>query len=255
MKYFILSLSLIIPFAFLSQQEFAVYFPTDQTYMLHSSKLDLNKLIESKQIKLVTGLKGYTDTTSTNDYNKKLAQNRILDIKHYLHLQNVSISKNINCQPFGEDFEQDEELSENRKVVIQYEGASEPSFTKQQIQNLEIGESLILKHLNFEPGLDEFREIAYPVLKDLLAIMIDRKDLHIKIHGHICCAPVDSQNLSTQRALKVKNYLIRNGVSSDRLSHLGHGSSKPIHALPEQNEAQMKENRRVEIEITSGNNK
>ena len=255
MKHFILSFSFIIPFAFLSQHEFVVYFPTDQAYMLHSSKLDLNKLIESKQIKLVTGLKGYADTTSTNAYNKTLAQNRILDIKHYLHLQNVSISKNINCQSFGENFEQDNELSKNRKVVIQYEKTSAPSSTKHQIQKLEIGESLILKHLNFEPGLDKFRDIAYPVLKDLLAIMIERKDLHIKIHGHICCTIGDPQNLSTQRALKVKNYLISNGISSDRLSHLGHGSSKPIHPLPEQNEAQMKENRRVEIEITSVNNK
>lgn len=253
MKHFILSLSLIIPFAFLSQQEFVVYFPTDQAYMLHSSKLDLNKLIESKEIKLVTGLKGYADTTSTNTYNKKLAQDRILDIKHYLHLQHVSISKNISCQPFGEDFEQDDELSKNRKVVIQYERTSEPSSTKRKIQKLEIGESLILKHLNFEPGLDKFRDIAYPVLKELLDIMIDRKDLHIKIHGHICCTLDDTQNLSTQRALKVKNYLIHNGVSPDRLSHLGHGSSKPIHALPEQNDAQRKENRRVEIEITSIN--
>lgn len=251
MKRYILILSLLIPLALSSQQEFVVFFPSDKSYMLHSSKLELNKLLESKQMRLVTGLKGYADTTSTNVYNKILAQNRILDIKHYLHLQNISMSKNIDCQPFGEDFQHENDLAKNRKVVIQYEGTSAPTSTKQQIQKLEIGESLILKHLNFEPGLDEFREIAYPVLKDLLAIMIDRKDLHIKIHGHICCALVDSQSLSTQRALKVKNYLIQNGVSADRLSHLGHGSSKPIHALPEQNDAQMKENRRVEIEITS----
>ena len=110
---------------------------------------------------------------------------------------------------------------------------------------------MVLNHLNFKPGSDEFIDIAFPVLKDLLAIMLDHDDLHIKIHGHICCAINDSQNLSAQRALKVKNYLISNGVSSNRLSHEGHGSSKPIHALPEQNDTQMKENRRVEIEITS----
>ena len=251
MKQYILLLSFLIPLALLSQQEFVVYFSTDKSYMLHSSKLKLNKLIASKQINLVTGLKGYADTTSTNDYNKKLAQNRILDIKHYLHLQNVSISKYINCQSYGEDFQHENDLAKNRKVIIQYEGFQAPSITKKQIQNLGIGESLVLKHLNFKPGSKEFRDIAYHVLKDLLAIMIEQKELHIKIHGHICCALVDSQSLSTQRALKVKNYLIQNGVSADRLSHLGHGSSKPIHALPEQNDAQMKENRRVEIEITS----
>ena len=251
MKRYTLIFSFLIPLALSSQQEFVVFFPSDQSYMLHSSKLALNKLIESKQINLVTGLKGYADTNSTHIYNKDLAQNRILDIKHYLFTQGVPITKNIRCQSFGEDFQHEKNLAKNRKVIIQYEGFQAPSITKKQIQNLEIGESLVLKHLNFKPGSEEFRDIAYPVLKDLLAIMLDHKGLHIKIHGHICCAINDSQNLSAQRALKVKNYLIQNGVSSNRLNHVGHGSSKPIHTLPEQNDAQMKENRRVEIEITS----
>ncbi len=251
MKRYILFLFFLIPLALLSQQEFVVFFPSDKSYMLHSSKLALNKLIESKQINLVTGLKGYADTNSTHDYNKDLAQNRILDIKHYLLTQGVAITKNIRCQSFGEDFQHENDLAKNRKVIIQYEGFQTPSITKKKIQNLGKGESLVLNHLNFKPGSDEFIDIAFPVLKDLLAIMLDHDDLHIKIHGHICCAINDSQNLSAQRALKVKNYLISNGVSSNRLSHEGHGSSKPIHALPEQNDTQMKENRRVEIEITS----
>ena len=108
-----------------------------------------------------------------------------------------------------------------------------------------------MNHLNFQPGTDVFRDIAFPVLEDLLLTLKKREDIHIKIHGHICCALDDWQDLSTQRAMRVLDYLTKNGIDPQRLSHQGHGSSKPIHKLPEENEDQRKNNRRVEIEIVS----
>ena len=108
-----------------------------------------------------------------------------------------------------------------------------------------------MNHMNFQPGTDVFRDIAFPVLEDLLLKLKKREDIHIKIHGHICCAIDDWQDLSTQRAMRVLDYLIKNGIEPKRLSHQGHGSTKPIYKLPEENEDQRKINRRVEIEIIS----
>ena len=54
--------------------------------------------------------------------------------------------------------------------------------------------------------------------------------------------------------MKVLDYLVKNGIDPKRLSHQGHGSTKPIYKLPEENEEQRKINRRVEIEIISTNN-
>ena len=219
--------------------------------MLHSSKIELNKLIDSKEIKNVISIAGYTDTTSSHSYNKLLAERRVLDVQYYLTTHGVSIDHNFSSKAIGEDFQQHRNRSKNRKVIIQYENNGQESNDIQKLKKLKKGEVLSLKHLNFHPGSDGFRDIAYPVLKELLNILKEREDIQIKIHGHICCALDDFSDLSSQRALKVKNYLARNGINKNRLSHIGHGSSKPIHALPEKSEEEMKANRRVEIEIIS----
>lgn len=253
MKKLLLLIVFIIPLYGFNQEQLIVYFPTDKSYMLHSSKIELKKMIDSNQIKTVIKIIGYTDTTASQAYNKELAERRVLDIKYYLITNGVSLAHNFSSNAIGEDFNQHNELSKNRKVIIEYEGKRLESKQIRKLKNLKKGEKLALNHLNFEPGLDQFREMAFPVLKNLLNLMIEHENIQIKIHGHICCTFSDDTNLSTRRALKVRNYLIKNGISPNRLTHAGHGSTKPIHPLPEKNEEQMKENRRVEIEIISVN--
>ena len=253
MKLLLLLFVFTSPTLAFNQKQLTLYFPTDKSYMLHSSKMELKKMIESKQIKKVIKIVGYTDSTASHAYNKELAEKRVLDIKYYLTSNGVSFADNFSSKAIGENFNQHKELSKNRKVIIKYEGNATEANQITKLKDLKKGETLALKHLNFEPGLDQFREIAFPVLKNLLETMIEREDLNIKIHGHICCTFSDDTSLSTRRALKVRNYLIKNGISPNRLTHAGHGSSRPIHPLPEKNEEQMKENRRVEIEIISVN--
>jgi outer membrane protein OmpA-like peptidoglycan-associated protein len=216
--------------------------------MLHSSKLELKKLIDSEQIKTINGLFGYTDTTASKDYNISLAEKRVLDIQYFLLSNKIKLSTNFTSHAVGEDFKHDDDLAQNRKVIIQYESNVPES---NGLKKLKKGEILSLKHLNFHPGSDEFRDIAYPVLKELLNILKEREDIKIKIHGHICCYFDDIGDLSTKRALKVGDFLINNGIDRKRVTYEGHGSSKPIYSLPEKNEEQMKANRRVEIEIIS----
>jgi len=248
MKQIIILLILACPFYGINQEQFTVYFPTDKSYMLHSSKLKLKAMIDSEKIKKIIKIEGYTDSTASNEYNKELAENRILDIKYYLIQNNIQLAENFSGIAIGEDFNQENELSKNRKVIITY-----ISNQNKKITDLKKGEKMALNHMNFQPGTDAFRDNAYPVLEDLLSKMKKREDIHIRIHGHICCSFMDDIDLSSRRALKVKNYLITNGIAANRLSHQGHGSSKPIFKLPEENEDQRKTNRRVEIEIISIN--
>jgi|MEHZ01.5.fsa_nt_MEHZ011359971.1_11 outer membrane protein OmpA-like peptidoglycan-associated protein len=42
-----------------------------------------------------------------------------------------------------------------------------------------------------------------------------------------------------QRALRIYEYRIGKGIFPGRLSYQGHGSTKPIHPLPERNENEM----------------
>jgi outer membrane protein OmpA-like peptidoglycan-associated protein len=90
------------------------------------------------------------------------------------------------------------------------------------------------------------------VLDELLDIMNDNPNLKVEIQGHICCQTdkeKDYSYVSTQRAKAVRDFLVKNGVDAARLSYKGFGVSRPLHAIPEKNEKEQDENRRVEVEI------
>jgi outer membrane protein OmpA-like peptidoglycan-associated protein len=57
-----------------------------------------------------------------------------------------------------------------------------------------------------------------------------------------------SKRLSKKRAKSVLDYLIEAGISSDRLSSVGFGFTKPVYDQPK-NEMEKEANRRVEILI------
>ena len=260
MKKLFLIFFLITNLNLFSQKEILVYFSSNKSYMLDSSRQKLKKLIDLKQIKSINAIFGYTDSIASNNYNIRLAERRILDVQYYLKSNGVKLSPNYTSHAVGENFKNHGTLAKNRKVVIQYNNIEDEDEDEnedtdrnsiQKLTTLKKGELVTLRHLNFQPGLAVFRDIAYPVLADLVKLLKKRKDIKITIHGHICCTLVDDTNLSTLRALKVKNHLIYNGIDEKRLKHEGHGSSTPIYALPEKNEQQREANRRVEIEINS----
>ena len=120
MKQILILLILMCPLYGINQEQFTVYFPTDKSYMLHSSKMKLKAMIDSEKIKKIVKIEGYTDSTASNEYNKELAESRILDIKYYLIQNNIQLAENFNGTAIGEDFNQENELSKNRKVIITY---------------------------------------------------------------------------------------------------------------------------------------
>lgn len=87
-------------------------------------------------------------------------------------------------------------------------------------------------------------------MAELLQVLIENPKLKIEIHGHICCQPNEPNELiSRARAEAVYYYLIKNGINRDRLQYKSFGSSQPIYPIPEKNDFERDENRRVEILI------
>jgi len=118
-----------------------------------------------------------------------------------------------------------------------------------QIHLVKVGDKLRLKNLNFYAGTDKITVESQPELNKLVDILTTKPTLKIEIQGHICCYTEGFEEVSHQRAAAVYHYLVKHGISKKRLSATGFGGRKPIHKIPEKDEWEREDNRRVEIEI------
>lgn len=118
-----------------------------------------------------------------------------------------------------------------------------------KINEAAIGEKLKIENLNFI--INTFAIVAESRVKlyEILYVLQNNPDLKIEIQGHICCMPSDKQDLSTQRAKAIYQFLVANNIPKSQLSYKGFGSTKPIFSIPETHETERAANRRVEIEI------
>lgn len=117
----------------------------------------------------------------------------------------------------------------------------------QQVTNAKPGEILKLSNLNFYENTFAVLPESRPKMYELLEILKANKVMKVKILGHICCMEGDPRDLSTKRAKAIFIFLQQNGIDKSRLSFEGKGTSLPINPLPEKNEQERAENRRVEI--------
>jgi outer membrane protein OmpA-like peptidoglycan-associated protein len=84
-------------------------------------------------------------------------------------------------------------------------------------------------------------------LNKVVTVLTNNPDVKIKIEGHTDNAEKDADNLSEQRADAVKAYLVSKGISEDRITVEGSGSTMPIG--DNNTAAGRTKNRRVEIKI------
>ncbi len=118
-----------------------------------------------------------------------------------------------------------------------------------QVSNARVGEKLKLDNLNFYNNSFGITLDSRDKLYELLIIMEKNPALKIDIQGHLCCNPIDKQNLSGQRAKAVYGFLVANNIDKSRISYKGFGSTQPIYSLPEKTDEEKATNRRVEIMI------
>jgi outer membrane protein OmpA-like peptidoglycan-associated protein len=252
-----LGLFLLLSSISFGQSIYTVYFDTD-SYQLQLSELNrLAVFLKNKDLKFAKVI-GYCDYRASNGYNDTLALNRANFVNGII--EKVTNQKQIAIESNGENFEQNPDLKLNRKVEIFYEEfVIEKSLPKedkkdlsQQVSTAKVGDKLVLKNLHFYNRSGIFVPESRPILEELLKIMLANTNLKIEIQGHICCQMgTDMEDTAKVRALAVYNYLINNGVNKNRLSYKSFGSSKPIHIIPENNEDERNENRRVEIQIVA----
>jgi uncharacterized repeat protein (TIGR01451 family) len=88
----------------------------------------------------------------------------------------------------------------------------------------------ITRNIHFEFDKATIRPESYPVLDDVAGVLRDNPQLNILIEGHTDSVGTVqyNQGLSQRRADAVKAYLVRKGISADRLATEGRGELAPI---------------------------
>ena len=238
-----------------SQAKFTVYFDTDSHQLTPPELTRLDVFLKNKDLKIIKII-GFCDYRATNGYNDTLALNRANYVYHII--EKVTNQKQIEIESKGENFTQNSDLKLNRKVEIFYEELEtdktlpkdDKKNLSQQVSTAKVGDKLILKNLHFYNRSGIFVPESRPILEELLKIMLANPNLKIEIQGHICCQlGEDPEDIALIRAISVHNYLVANDIDDSRLQYKSFGSTQPIHKIPEKNEKERNENRRVEILI------
>ena len=253
MKFKILLLFFLVSIKSLGQKQLEVFFDFNKDFPNPTSILEINEWIANNKNVEITKLLGYCDSIDTKDYNKKLALRRIENVQILLDKSGLKFNKSLEKVAFGKDFKQSKVQAENRRVTIFYNQATllpvESELTK-KIKSAKVGELITLPNIYFFNNSARIVPKSQPTLIDLRCAMEENLKLKIEIQGHICCQTFgDKNDVSTARARAIYNYLLRSKIDRKRMTFKGYGTTRPIHPIPEKNEQEENENRRVEILI------
>ncbi|MFP9098490.1 OmpA family protein [Flavobacterium sp. RHBU_24] len=258
MRRFIIGLLFIISFCANAQQQFTVYFDTNIDVPQPNSISKIVNWTQQNPEAVVTAIEGYADYRGTDGYNQALSERRANAVLKLLKENGALLLDSIPVTAKGE-VEGKRSLGKNRKAVIYYSDAKirpdksgetlKLSEFTQKVRKAKVGEVIIIPNLNFYNNSDIVLPASLPVLNELLQIMRDNPKMVIDIQGHICCQPVDENQVSLLRAVAVYKFLTRNGIAAQRLHYISYSSTKPIYPLPEKTEEERMANRRVEIKI------
>jgi outer membrane protein OmpA-like peptidoglycan-associated protein len=105
------------------------------------------------------------------------------------------------------------------------------------------------KTILFDTGKATIKSESAGVLQNIIGILQEYPNAKFNVEGYTDSvgSEASNQKLSQERASSVMNYLITNGVASDRLNAKGFGESNPIDS--NKTAAGRANNRRVEINL------
>ena len=103
----------------------------------------------------------------------------------------------------------------------------------------------------FDTGRATIRRVSFALLGDVAQALQDNPKLKVEIQGHTDSQGADAVNLklSQRRAEAVRLFLIKRGVTSDRMRARGYGETVPI--ADNRTSDGRSQNRRVEFVITT----
>lgn len=189
-----------------------------------------------KDLKLTNGkikVIAYTDTVGSTEYNKNLASKRMNAILKLVESTNLKtfVLDTINKNEERKMRSNNEETFRRVDVIVY---SVKPVIKYNVPMNLKI---------NFDSGTSNIVNNSMETLRVLELLMKIDLSINIKLNGHVCCEP--DMKLSTDRAEKVKSYLVDHGISANRINCKGYSNEAKL--FPESNELNKRKNMRVDV--------
>lgn len=196
-----------------------------------------------------------------NERDKHLQE--LADLKSNYERNFTDMNKTISnlnnelsgLQKFNE--KQKKELERMEEQAKEFEKKLADEIKKGDITLKRFQDRLIINiddRICFDSGSSELKKDVMPALQKITAILISYPDNRIIVEGHTDNVPIstirfrDNWQLSTERALSVLNYLLRNKkLNPTRFSAAGYGEYNPL--LPNNTVANRALNRRVDIVV------
>ncbi len=126
-----------------------------------------------------------------------------------------------------------------------------PAFGKKPKVFIEKKKIIITEKIFFTLGKAKILSVSFNILDELSALLMKNPDIKIRIEGYTDSTgrPETNLRLSQKRAEAVRDYLIKKGITPERMTAKGYGMTMPI--ADNKTAAGRAENRRVEFSITS----
>ena len=101
---------------------------------------------------------------------------------------------------------------------------------KEEVVVPKVREKIVLRGINFDFDKSNIKPEFVPVLYQAIEILKASPDVKVIIEGHTCWIGTKkyNQGLSERRAASVCNYLVKKGISQNRLDTTGYGETMPI---------------------------
>jgi outer membrane protein OmpA-like peptidoglycan-associated protein len=166
---------------------------------------------------------------------------------------NSSTGRYLVSLPAGKNYgiavKKDGYLFHSENIDIPAAAAYQEVVTDISLKSVDIGTSIVLRNIFFDLGKATLRAESTNELERLGKLLYDNPTLKIEISGHTdnIGASEANKNLSDKRAKAVVDYLIKKGVTGDRLTYVGFGEDRPISS--NENAEGRQQNRRTEFKI------
>ena len=133
--------------------------------------------------------------------------------------------------------------------VLQFHKDSTLVIRNFTLKKMESGVKIVIENILFNTGNATLRKESFPSLNKLVTLLKENPNVKIEVSGHTdnTGSAASNKTLSKNRASSVRNYLLQQGISGERVKFEGYGFDRPI--APNTTADGRAANRRVEIEI------